>query len=140
MGLLEDFPRDPFTPSLPYAAAAQLPVTIPWEGNILRLGTPLSIGSRPEDTKFLEDRSAFAPESLRKSSLVFQSSCQVSVTRSSTSSAAESHEHTSFSLQAQIGGSVIGASGRGSYEARVAGNQHVRSPLCCRKSLKNQMN
>ncbi|KAJ5294391.1 hypothetical protein PENANT_c006G04072 [Penicillium antarcticum] len=127
MGLLEDFPKDPFTPSLPYAAAAQLPVTMPWGGDILRLGTPLIIGSRPEETKFLEDRSAFAPESLRKSSLVFQSSCQGTVTRSSTSSAAESHEHTSFSLQAQVGGSVIGVSGRANYEARVATNRHAQN-------------
>ncbi|KAJ5748583.1 uncharacterized protein N7511_010279 [Penicillium nucicola] len=127
MGLVEDFPKDPFTPSLPYAASAQLPVTMPWGGNIIRLGTPLTVGSCPQETRFLEDQSAFAPESLRKSSLVFQSSCQGTVTRSTTTSAAESHEHTSFSLQAQVGGSAIGVSGRGNYEARVATNQHAQN-------------
>lgn len=128
MGLVEVFPESPFTPSLPYATAAKLPVTIPWGGKVLRMGTPLIVGSQPQDTQFLEDRCAFSSESLKKTSLAFRRASRGMVAETNTHTAAASHEHTSFSLQAQIGGSVIGVSGQGNYEARAAANQDVCFP------------
>lgn len=141
MGLVDIFPENPFTPSLPYAAAAQLPVTIPWGEKALRMGTPLIVGSQPQDTRFLDDRSAFSLESLKKTSLAFRQMSRGMIAETNTHTAAASHEHTSFSLQAQIGGSVIGVSGRGNYEARAAANQNVCfSPLDFREVQKWRTN
>ncbi|KAJ5715710.1 uncharacterized protein N7483_012891 [Penicillium malachiteum] len=123
MALVDVFPENPFTPSLPYASAAQLPVTVPWGGKALQMGTPLIVGSQPQDTQFLEDRCAFSSDSLKKTSLTFRHVSRGMITESNTHTAAARHEHTSFSIQAQIGGSVIGVSGRGNYEARGATNQ-----------------
>ncbi|CAI7660102.1 unnamed protein product [Penicillium glandicola] len=125
MGLVDDFPKDPFTPSLPYAAAAQLPVTIPWGGRFLPMGTPLVVGSQPQDTRFLDGRCAFSSESLKKTPLAFRSASRGMEAETSTQTAAARQEHTSVSLQAQIGGSVIGMSGRANYEARAAANQNA---------------
>lgn len=129
MDLVDVFPETPFVPSLPYATAAQLPVTVPWGGKALRMGTPLIVRSQPQDTQFLEDRCAFSSESLRKTSLIFRHVSRGMIAETNTRTAAASHEHTSFSLQAQIGGSVIGVSGRGNYEARAATNQDVCFPV-----------
>jgi hypothetical protein len=127
MGLVDDFPNDPFTPRLPYAAAAQLPVSVPWGwgDKVIPIGMPLTVGREPQDAMFLEGACAFSSESLKNSSLAFRSAARGMIADTSTHTAAGRQEHTSFSLQVKLGGSVIGVSGRANYEVRAAANQNV---------------
>ncbi|KAK3933941.1 hypothetical protein QBC46DRAFT_274799 [Diplogelasinospora grovesii] len=122
MGLVEDFPRDPFTPSLRYAATCQTPITLPWGREFISLGTSLSV-SREDGvkSKFLDKSlSAFSQTSLQRSRLVLESASGGDTSTAESTGVASSREHLDCSITGQIGGSFIGAKGRANYETSAA--------------------
>ena len=127
MGLVDDFPADPFTPSLRYAATCQLPLSLPWGREFIKLGSSLSI-SRQEGIENNLDgsRTAFSPTSLEGSRLVFTPGALGEVSGSDTSGSSSAASHTDFSIAAQIGGSFLGAEGRVKYEQGTSSNTSVR--------------
>lgn len=125
MGILEDFPTDPFTPSLRYAATCQRPVTLPWGNEFISLGTTLSVSRIPGTKSEFTDKTAFSQASLRRSRMVFTSSSEGSVAESKSVDSAASSEHVDFSITGQVGGSFIGASGRAKYEKHVSNDSSV---------------
>ncbi|KAF2805524.1 uncharacterized protein BDZ99DRAFT_574445 [Mytilinidion resinicola] len=118
MSLVDVFPQDPFTPSLRYAAVQKLPITVPWNNESIKLGTPLIV-SQTEKSTFKEEKCAFSRASLASSRLTFVSSARGSVCESATSSAAASSEHLNLSVQGQIGWKLLGGSGQARYETSV---------------------
>ncbi|KAK3395071.1 hypothetical protein B0H63DRAFT_63899 [Podospora didyma] len=126
MGLVEDFPQDPFFPSLRYAATCQAPVRLPWAKESIMLGTSLSV-SRQDAVKssFLDKSlSALSKESLEQSQLVYSCVSRGSVVTAETKTEASSHEHSDYSISASIGGSFLGASGRVRYERAAASDEN----------------
>ncbi|MCJ1287568.1 hypothetical protein MMC26_006920 [Xylographa opegraphella] len=75
MGLVEDFPTDPFVPSLRHAATCQVPIIVPWGREPIKLGTSLLVSRGGDvESKFLDSsKSAFSLSSLLQTRLVFTS-------------------------------------------------------------------
>ncbi|KAK4197961.1 hypothetical protein QBC40DRAFT_256497 [Triangularia verruculosa] len=124
MGLVDDFPDDPFTPSVRYAATCQLPVHLPWGRDFIKLGSSLSISRQKEIPQGHLDgsKSAFSQPSLEQSRLVLAGGARGQVIATDTSGTSSFRSHTDFSISGQIGGSFIGASGRAKYEASASRN------------------
>ncbi|KAK1753657.1 hypothetical protein QBC47DRAFT_415424 [Echria macrotheca] len=123
MGLVDDFPADPFTPSLRYAATCQLPLSLPWGCVPVDLGTPLLVSRQKDvESRLDKERNAFSSESLRSSRLVFTSGAMGEVSGADTSGASSSSSHMDFSIAAQVGGSLLGAEGRVKYEESASSN------------------
>jgi hypothetical protein len=130
MSLIEDFPTDPFTPSLRYAATCQLPVLVPWGHESIKLGTSLLVPRNSNEKAHFSDKSAFSDTSLDVSKLIFTSSSEGSMTAAATSRSAAVFEHVNLSIAAQIGGSFIGASGQAKYEKHVTNDNNVSPSIC----------
>jgi hypothetical protein len=125
MGVVEDFPTNPFAQSLRYAATCQTPIIVPWAHEPIKLGTSLSVSRSPGIKSEFTDKSAFSQSSLRKSTLVFTSVSRGEVTEAETSGTASTSGHIDFSVAGQIGGSFIGASGQAKYEKHVMNDNSV---------------
>jgi hypothetical protein len=123
MGLLEDFPEDPFAPSLSYAASRLLPVRVPWTNELIKLGTSLAV-SKTEKSTFT-DKIAFNDQSLASSGLIFTPGSSGSFRNISSTESASSSDHASLSLQGEIGGKGLSASGRGQFESRARSDRNV---------------
>lgn len=128
MGILEDFPMDPFTPSVGYMASCLLPLWVPWAQESIKLGTSLIISHdyhRP--SQFLDDGvTAFTQKSLHLSRLMFSNSSTGNITSAQTMGSTAASEHVDLTIAGQIGGSFAGALGRAKYEKSVTANDSVR--------------
>jgi hypothetical protein len=127
MGILQDFPTDPFTPSLRYAATCQVPIWMPWASESIKLGTSLAVARGNQTTSHFmdKDKTAFSRSSLQRSQLVFTSSSSGDVSSAETFGAASASEHVNFTISGQIGGSFAGAKGRANYEKSATNSNSV---------------
>ncbi|KAF2421479.1 hypothetical protein EJ08DRAFT_682946 [Tothia fuscella] len=116
MTLIDDFPRDPFFPSLNYAASCLAPITLPWTQEPIALGSSLAVSRSRQPSGQLKDISAFSESSLQQSTLLFTPASGGETVETTTLGSASSTDHASFSVAASVGGSFLGASGRVQYE------------------------
>ncbi|KAF2738960.1 hypothetical protein EJ04DRAFT_519904 [Polyplosphaeria fusca] len=131
MALLEDFPTDPFTPSLRYAASRQLPITIPWTNKLIRMGASLSLAGEGNAT--FREATPFSEASLNKSKMAFRPGSRGSVRQASTRYNERSSEHLDVSMQGEIGFPGLSASGRAHYETNAS---EVNSHKAIKASLR----
>lgn len=119
------FPEDPFEPTVRWIAVSQTPFSVPWAQGRVQIGASFNTNRGPNDALFLP-RAAF--KDLLSTPLHFQP-CQVtSIRDESGTNVATSSSNTSFAISASIGGSFLGASGRGSYEKNMRDHQNASSP------------
>lgn len=69
--------------------------------------------------------SAFASDSLSETPIFFERTKLGSFNQSTSASNAKSYEHVNLSVSASVGGSFLGASGRGNYESAALKNVQV---------------
>lgn len=124
----EAFPENPFLPSIAFAAIQQLPISIPWTNQPIDLGAGFNTRNAASSTPFCTTK-AFSENSLANASPVFYEDSTGSYVESTSNSGSDSYDHLDFSVAASVGGSVLGASGRGKYETKALSNKDVRNAL-----------
>ncbi|CAI9627816.1 unnamed protein product [Alternaria burnsii] len=116
MDVVDIFPENPVEPSIKYAGGFHTAFTVPWATGRVAPCAGLNTQRVAKDTLFVPF-SAFkdahaAPLHYRE--------CQItSIEDQSNSDIADQSELGTFALSASVGGSFLGASGRGSYEKNV---------------------
>jgi hypothetical protein len=127
MDLIDAFPEDPFEPTVKYAGLSQTPFAVPWAQGRVPLGAGFNTHRGPSDALFFE-RSAF--RDTLDTPLQYRECQTTSIKDESGTNIATASENTSFAISASVGGSFLGASGRGSYEKSVRDNNNVSLIIC----------
>lgn len=118
----EMFPDDPFEPTVRYAGVNQTVFAVPWAEGRIQLGTGFNTHRAQNDTLFMK-HSAF--RDTLSSPLQYRECQSTSIKDDSGTNIANSSQNASFAISASIGGSFLGASGRGCYEKSVRDNKNV---------------
>ncbi|KAF3290065.1 hypothetical protein TWF132_007261 [Orbilia oligospora] len=119
---IEDlFPENPLEPTVAYIGISQTPFTVPWAKGRVQLCTGFNSRRAQSDDLFI-NRAAFQDIA----AIPFQyRECQItSIRDESGSSIASSYDNNSFAISASVGGSFLGASGRGTYEKNTRDNRN----------------
>lgn len=124
MKIEDAFPEDPFQPSIKWAGITQAPITVPWAQKRVRFGAGFNTQQEPADDLFTK-HTAFDLASLQRVRLLYRQCQSTSLLDNSTVATSDASEHCSFSLDASVGGKLLGVSGRGSYEKSVRDNANV---------------
>lgn len=127
MNIEDAFPEDPFEPTVKYAGVNQTPFAVPWAEGRVPLCAGFNTHRAQNDALFLK-LSAF--QDTPGTSLQYRECQSTSIKDESGTNIATSSENTSFAISASVGGSFLGASGRGSYEKSVRDNKNVSFILC----------
>lgn len=122
MNIENVFPEDPFEPTVKYAGVIQTPFTVPWAEGRIQLGAGFNTQRAQNDALFLK-RSAF--RDTLGTPLQYRECQSTLIKDESGTNIANSSENTSFAISASVGGSFLGASGRGSFEKSVRDNKNV---------------
>ena len=130
MDIVDVFPEDPFEPTVKYAGAIQTPFTVPWAEGRIKLCAGFNTQRAQNDTLFMP-RSAF--QDIRSTPLQYRECQSTAIRDESRSDIATQSETSTFAISASIGGSFLGASGRGSYEKSVRDNANVGVIVSCHK-------
>ena len=135
MDLTEAFPDNPLIPSIIYAACTQSPITIPW-GNY-----GIAIGSGFESTQSQSEKalrtSPLTIDGDHRTPFLYVEGSDGNFAESSTNSANSACEHVQFSVAASVGGSLLGASGQGTYESNAQTNTDVRDQTVATSAAAN---
>jgi hypothetical protein len=126
MDLEAVFPEDPFEPTVKYVGTNQTPFAVPWAEGRVALGAGFNTRRAPNDDLFMK-HSAF--QDILGTPLRYRECQSTSIKDESSTDIATSSENTSFAISASVGGSFLGASGRGSYEKSVRDNKNVSSTV-----------
>ena len=127
---LEDaFPEAPLLPNLAYAAFQQLPISLPYHGEPVTLGTGVSI-PKAEPPVFHHTK-AFSATSIGRNMPMFYKDSEGSYVESTATLQANFYDQMGLDLGASIGGSALGVSGRGTIKTDILSDRDVR----CVKSL-----
>jgi hypothetical protein len=118
------FPEDPFEPTVKYIGASQTPFTVPWTKERIQLCAGFNTQRSQKDALFLST-SAF--QNTLHMPLQYRECQSTSIKDESGSNIATSSVDTTFAISASVGGSFLGASGRGSYEKNLRDNKNVSS-------------
>lgn len=132
MNIEDVFPEDPFEPTVKYAGVNQTPFAVPWAQGRIQIGAGFNTLRAQNDALFVK-RSAF--RDTPDSPLQYRECQSTSIKDESGTDIATSSENTSFAISASVGGSFLGASGRGSYEKSVRDNKNVGSNMSCLRNL-----
>lgn len=120
---------DPNLPSLPYQARERVPIHLPWGRKVIALGTGFDCDAKPGG--------AIRPSALALGQSKGQCALEAwtgsnSFRESTSAQAATSYEHMDFKGSMSMGGSVLGAEGRGAFANDVYRNQDVCTlAQCC---------
>ncbi|CAG9991061.1 unnamed protein product [Clonostachys byssicola] len=115
------FPGDPLETTVKYAGAQLAPFSVPWAKGRVQLCTGFNTQRSQNDALFLTRSAFWDVESVP----LHYRQCQLtSIRDESASDIASKSEITSFAVSASVGGSFLGASGRGSYEKSVRENKN----------------
>lgn len=136
MDIVDIFPKDPCEPSLEYAGIFQTPFTVPWAQGRIAPCAGLNTQRASKDTLFMP-HSAFrdahaTPFHYRECQTTF-------IEDQSSSDIANKSESSMFAISASVGGSFLGASGRGSYEKNMRDNTNVGMYILAPGLLMNQI-
>lgn len=123
MSLLDAFPEDPFQPTLRYAAKTQIPISVPWSNESIKLGTAFSIS--PTSGQCSLSRNAFSDASLNQNALLFTGGSQGSLNVAIDSVSGRSSQHVDLSVTGQIGFSWAEGSGRAKYETHAKSDSNA---------------
>ncbi|CAM1503262.1 Fc.00g080380.m01.CDS01 [Cosmosporella sp. VM-42] len=122
MDIEDIFPEDPFEPTVKYVGASQTPFAVPWAKGRVQLCAGFNTQRAQNDDLFMNRA---ACRDISDTPLQYRE-CQItSIRDESGSSIANSSENKSFAISASVGGSFLGASGRGSYEKSVRDNRNT---------------
>lgn len=125
MGLVEDFPENPFVPTLRWAATQLTPLRLSCGHNPIKLGSTLSVSHNKNQKSSFSDSSAFSRSSLEQSRIVFISGSGGSITQTSSFGGASAQKDVNFSIHGEIGGDLLGAEVRVNYEKHTLDSSSV---------------
>ena len=125
MTLEGSFPEIHLKPSLACAADLQLPVTLLWTAKAIRLSTGFE--SSQASVAPFRGTEAFSSSAFEQELPIYHEDNTNSYIKATTSSARSSYGHCELGVEVSIGGSFLGASGRGTYETKALANRDVRS-------------
>ena len=127
MNLEDYFPEDPFLPSLCYAAAQQLPVNLPWTSQRITLGTGFLL-SDPASREPLRGSEAISSTYREQNLPIYHEDNSGTYVEAMSTTAGSAYDHVDLSIAASVGGSLLGASGRGTYETKTLACRDVSVP------------
>lgn len=126
MNLEDYFPEDPGLPSLSYAAAQQLPVNLPWASQTITLGTGFLLSDAASREPLRGSEAISSTYRAQTLPMYYEDNSGTYIEAFSTT-AGSAYDHVDLSIAASVGGSLLGASGRGSYETKALACRDVRT-------------
>lgn len=129
MDIEDVFPEDPFEPTVKYVGSSQTPFAVPWAEGSVQILTGFNTQRAQTDDLFISQE---AFDLVSRTTLQYRESQKTSIRDDSSSSIANSSEDRSFAISASVGGSFLGASGRGAYEKSVRDSRNVGSIVLTR--------